>query len=610
MEIHLKKGTGKVISRRHVYSCREGFVSLHFKELNENMNSEPLDVEKKSRQFLPEDFVVEDWDQIKPYYDNLLDREINSSEELERWFENKSELESVLSESLGWRYIKMTTDTNNQVNRERFNFFISQIEPHTAPFTDKLNKKVIGNPFLEEVADKPGFNILIRSIKNDLQIFREENIPLNTKIQEYSQEYGALFGDMMVGINGKELTLQQAAVLLQSLNRNERKEAFTKIVRRRLEDKEKLDQLFSTLIKLRDEVAQNANFKNYRDYMFSALGRFDYTAEDCFEFHTAVREEVVPVLNEIASKKKEELGLGTLRPWDKAVDSNTDEPLKPFLNTEDLTDKTIDCFNKLDTYLGSRLAIMRKMGHLDLDSRKGKAPGGYNYPLAEVGVPFIFMNATSTLADLVTLLHEGGHAVHSFLIMDLLLNDFKNAPSEIAELASMSMELLTMDYWDIYFDNEEDLKRAKKQHLEQIIETLPWVATIDKFQHWIYENPGHTPEDRRESWLEILESFTDNVTDWSGLEEAKGYLWQKQLHLYEVPFYYIEYAIAQLGAIAVWKNYKENPEQGLKGYIDALKLGYTKSIPEVYKAAGIDFNFSREYIRKLIKFVKTEMDNL
>lgn len=574
------------------------------------MNSEPLDIEKKSRQFLPGDFVVEDWDEIKPYYENLLNREVNTPEEFKKWFEDRSELESVLSESLGWRYIKMTTDTNNRENRERFNFFISQIEPHTAPLTDKLNKKVIANPFLEEMANEPGFNILIRSIKNDLQIFREENIPLNTKIQEDSQEYGALFGDMMVNINGKELTLQQAAVLLQSLNRNEREEAFAKIVDRRLEDKDKLNRLFSTLIQLRDEVAKNANFKNYRDYMFSALGRFDYTAEDCFEFHAAVQEEVVPVLNEIANKKKEILGVDSLRPWDKAVDSNVDEPLKPFHNTADLTEKTINCFNKLDSYLGSRLAIMRKMGHLDLDSRKGKAPGGYNYPLAEVGVPFIFMNATSTFADLVTLLHEGGHAVHSFLIMDLQLNDFKNAPSEIAELASMSMELLTMDYWDIYFDNEEDLKRAKKQHLEQIIETLPWVATIDKFQHWIYENPGHTLEERRESWLSILESFSDKVTDWSGLEEAKSYLWQKQLHLYEVPFYYIEYAIAQLGAIAVWKNYKDNPEQGLKGYIDALELGYMKSIPEVYKAAGIDFSFSKEYIRELIQFVKAEMDKL
>lgn len=574
------------------------------------MNSEPLDIEKKSRQFLPGDFVVEDWDEIKPYYENLLNREVNTPEEFKKWFEDRSELESVLSESLGWRYIKMTTDTNNRENRERFNFFISQIEPHTAPLTDKLNNKVIANPFLEEMANEPGFNILIRSIKNDLQIFREENIPLNTKIQEDSQEYGALFGDMMVNINGKELTLQQAAVLLQSLNRNEREEAFAKIVDRRLEDKDKLNRLFSTLIQLRDEVAKNANFKNYRDYMFSALGRFDYTAEDCFEFHAAVQEEVVPVLNEIANKKKEILGVDSLRPWDKAVDSNVDEPLKPFHNTADLTEKTINCFNKLDSYLGSRLAIMRKMGHLDLDSRKGKAPGGYNYPLAEVGVPFIFMNATSTFADLVTLLHEGGHAVHSFLIMDLQLNDFKNAPSEIAELASMSMELLTMDYWDIYFDNEEDLKRAKKQHLEQIIETLPWVATIDKFQHWIYENPGHTLEERRESWLSILESFSDKVTDWSGLEEAKSYLWQKQLHLYEVPFYYIEYAIAQLGAIAVWKNYKDNPEQGLKGYIDALELGYMKSIPEVYKAAGIDFSFSKEYIRELIQFVKAEMDKL
>ena len=312
----------------------------------------------------------------------------------------------------------------------------------------------------------------------------------------------------------------------------------------------------------------------------------------------------------LALERKEALNVRALRPWDKAVDPTGKAPLKPFSDSQELTEKTITCFNRLDPYLGSCLATMRQMGHLDLDSRKGKAPGGYNYPLAEIGVPFIFMNATSTLRDLVTILHEGGHAVHSFLVRDLELNDFKNPPSEVAELASMSMELLTMDYWDIFFTDEDELKRAKKQHLEQIIETLPWVATIDKFQHWIYEHPAHSEHERNVAWIEIFNRFSDHVTDWSALEESKAFLWQKQLHLYEVPFYYIEYAIAQLGAIAIWKNYKENHKNGLNGYINALKLGYLKSIPEVYEAAGVEFNFSKAYIHELIQFVKSEMDQL
>ena len=344
--------------------------------------------------------------------------------------------------------------------------------------------------------------------------------------------------------------------------------------------------------------------------MFDAMGRFDYTPRDCFAFHQSVATEVVPLLDQLSGKRKETLGLDILRPWDKAVDPSGNPALKPFDSSEELVDRTIECFKRLDPFLGDCLAIMRQMGHLDLDSRKGKAPGGYNYPLAEIGVPFIFMNATSTLRDMVTILHEGGHAVHSFLTRDLELNEFKNTPAEVAELASMSMELISMEHWNLFFEDDEELKRAKREHLEQIIETLPWVATIDKFQHWIYENPDHAKEDRKAEWNEIFNTFSDNITDWSHLSENKDYLWQKQLHLYEVPFYYIEYGMAQLGAIAIWKNFKEDPNKGLEGYINALKLGYTKSIPQVYAAANIKFDFSKKYINQLISLVRDEMDKL
>jgi oligoendopeptidase F len=302
------------------------------------------------------------------------------------------------------------------------------------------------------------------------------------------------------------------------------------------------------------------------------------------------------------------LNVPSLRPWDKSVDPEGKAALVAFRDGNDLTDKTIECFDRLDSYLGQCLSIMKEMGHLDLESRKGKAPGGYNYPLSEIGVPFIFMNATSTLRDMVTILHEGGHAVHNFLTRDLELNDFKSTPSEVAELASMSMELISMDHWDIFFTNEDDLKRAKREHLEDIIETLPWVATIDKFQHWLYENPNHTEDDRRKNWNIIFDEFSDTVTDWHGLQDAKDFLWQKQLHLYEVPFYYIEYGMAQLGAIAIWRNFRQDRANGLQGYMNALKLGYMKSIPEIYKAANIKFDFSKVYIKELMDFVKKELN--
>jgi oligoendopeptidase F len=318
----------------------------------------------------------------------------------------------------------------------------------------------------------------------------------------------------------------------------------------------------------------------------------------------------VPILNELSKERKEKLKVSSLRPWDKAVDPEGREPLKAFENGKDLTEKSIACFHRLDPFLGQCLSIMKAMGHLDLESRKGKAPGGYNYPLAEIGVPFIFMNATSTMRDMTTIMHEGGHAVHNFLTKDLPLSDFKSPPMEVAELASMSMELISMDAWDIFFPNPEDLKRAKREQLEDIIETLPWVATIDQFQHWIYEHPTHTQDDRKKNWNAVFDRYADPITDWSGLEDGRDYAWQKQLHLYEVPFYYIEYGMAQLGAIALWRNYKLDKQKGLEGYMNALKLGNLTTIPEIYKAANIKFDFSRAYIKDLMDFVKEEFEKI
>jgi oligoendopeptidase F len=563
----------------------------------------------KPRQFLGQDFQLSTWESIQPFYENLKNRSLNTSQELRKFFADRSELESYLSENMAWRYIRMSCDNANQANIQAYQSFVTDILPHTSLYDDDLNKKVVENPFLDDMKET-GFNITIRAMKRAIEIFREENIPISTELQTLSTQFGAIMGAMMVTIDGEEKTLQQAGVFLENPDRNLREETYMKVQGRRFEDKEKLDDLLNQLVKLRHLMAQNAGFANFRDYMFAALGRFDYTKEDCFDFHEAVAETVVPLLNEMAIEHKNVLNVSELRPYDKAVDPNNRPPLKPFSTGEDLLEKTITVFTKLDPFLGECLTVMRGMNRFDLESRKGKNPGGYNYPLEESGFPFIFMNASSLLRDMITILHEGGHAVHSIVTKDLALNSFRNLPSEVAELASMSMELITMDYWDVYFENPEDLKRAKIKHLEDIIETLPWVATVDKFQHWLYENPMHTPEERTEAWIQIYEKFTDSTTDWSGIQKFKANLWQKQLHIFEVPFYYIEYGIAQLGAIGVWKNYKENPQKGLQGYLNALKLGYTKPIGEVYAAANIPFDFSKEHIASLMDFVGDELRKL
>lgn len=573
--------------------------------------TKPLDLPSRpKRHLLPDNFKITTWDNLKSYFEELVSRPINSAADLEKWLRDRSELESVVSEDMGWRYIRMTCYTDNEEYNKAYADFVQNIQPHMAPFSDQLNKKAMESPFLDSLASRDGFSMMIRNMKKEIEIFREANVPLFTEINTETQKYSQISGAMTVNIDGQEMTLQQASVLLMSTDRAKRESVYRKVQERRLQDKETLDNLFSSLVSLRDRVAKNADFANFRDYMFKAYGRFDYTPKDCFEFHEAIESEVVPILNDLAADRKKKLKVAELRPWDKAVDPESREALKAFKDGKDLTEKSIDAFQRLDPFLGQCLAIMREMGHLDLESRKGKAPGGYNYPLAEIGVPFIFMNATSTLRDMTTIMHEGGHAVHNFLTKDLALNDFKSPPMEVAELASMSMELISMDHWNIFFPNEAELKRAKAEQLEDIIETLPWVATIDKFQHWIYENPAHSLADRKANWSRIFDQFADNVTDWSGLKEAKEYMWQKQLHLFEVPFYYIEYGMAQLGAIAVWRNFKRNNKEGLQGYMNALKLGYMKTIPEIYKAAGIKFDFSKSYIRELMKFVKEEMSKV
>jgi oligoendopeptidase F len=566
--------------------------------------------QRPERKFLGEDFKVTTWEELKPWLDKLMDRNLNSVDALKKWFRDRSEVEAIVSEDLAWRYIKMTCYTENEEYRKSYQDFIENIQPQMAPVADQLNKKAAASPYLNELSDKEGFDIMIRTLKKDIEIFRDENVPLYTEINTESQKYALINGAMTIDWEGKEITLQQGSVLMMSTDRKIRESVYHKISERRLKDKDTLDELFTKLITLRHKVSLNADFPNFRDYMFRSLGRFDYTPQDCFDFHEAIRGEVVPLLDKFSKERKAALNVEQLRPWDKAVDPEGREALKPFTNGKELTDKTIEVFRRLDPFLGQCLAVMKEMGHLDLESRKGKAPGGYNYPLSEIGVPFIFMNATSTLRDMVTIMHEGGHAIHNFLTRDLELNDFKSTPSEVAELASMSMELISMDHWDVFFTNEAELRRAKREHLEDIIETLPWVATIDKYQHWLYEHPAHTPDDRRKQWNITFDQFADTVTDWHGLQNAKDYLWQKQLHLYEVPFYYIEYGMAQLGAIAVWRNFRKNRKAGLDGYQNALKLGYMKSIPEIYKAANIKFDFSRAYIKELMDFVRAELDKI
>jgi oligoendopeptidase F len=564
------------------------------------------DIKKIERHFLPQHFAVTDWAALEPYFKTLLDQEITSKEGLEKWLLDMSELEAAVNEDACWRQIKMTCDNENKVLEDAFNFYCTEIEPHIKPYSDALNKKLLASPFLAEL-DEATYHTYIRSTKKNIELFREENIPLQAEIAVLQQQFGQVTGAMMVSVNGEEFTLQQAAKFLENEDRNLREEVYRKIQTRRLEDKEKLGELYDKLISLRNKEAMNAGFDNYRDYRFKELGRFDYTKEDCYKFHDAVKQYVMPLVNDIYKKKKEKLGLETLRPWDLDAEPAGTKPLRPFKTGEELLQKSVECFTKLRPFFGACLQRMKDMQHMDLESRKGKSPGGYNCPLAESGAPFIFMNAAGQMGDVTTMVHEGGHAIHSFLAHPLPLTGFKEYPMEIAEVASMAMELFSMTHWETFFDDATDLARAKEHHLERTITIFPWIAIIDKFQHWVYEHATHTHEERTAAWVATVAEFTDDVIDYSGLEPFKNNAWQRQLHLYEVPFYYIEYGIAQLGAIGMWMQYKQNAEKALDNYCTALSLGGTKTLPELYKAAGLEFDFSPEKIKVLMDFVKGEM---
>ena len=561
------------------------------------------------RTFLPEDLSIKNWSQIETYFEDLNTREIHSVKDLKKWMHDRSELEAVLEENMAWRYIKMNIDTTDPELQKSFQFFVQNISPNIAPYAHGLNTKLMNSKHLKDL-DSAYYFIYLRDIKNAIDLYREENIPLFTELTNKAQKFGEISAQMTVQIDGKDQTLQQASVHLKSIDRNKRKAVFELINARRTEDQKALDVLLDELIDKRQELARNANFENFRDYKFQAMGRFDYTKEDCFDFHTSIEKEIVPLIADIHKERKTLLGVEVLKPWDMQVDPNGNEPLKPFDGGEDLLDKCIACFDQIRPYYGDCIRKMKAMGHLDLVSRKGKAPGGFMYPLYETGVPFIYMNAVGLLRDAVTMVHEGGHAIHSFYTKDMELTSFKSTPSEVAELASMSMELISMEHWNVFFKDEVSWKRARKEQLQGVLATLPWVAMVDEFQHWLYESSTHTHQERHNKWATISKRYGTGFVDWTSYEKYQKTAWQRQLHIYEVPFYYIEYGMAQLGAIAIWRNYKQNPEKALDDYDRALKLGYTKTIGEIYETAGIKFDFSAAYVKDLANFVKRELELL
>lgn len=402
-------------------------------------------IDKPKRTFVKEDLHIQQWEDVKPYFENLVERDLSRKEDLEKWLKDKSELDAVLEEDAAWRYIRMTIDTTDEALSEAYKVFVTQIQPKLAPYEDKLNRKLMESEFVGEFKGDD-FKIYFRGVRTALELYREENVEIQAEISELAQQFGSISAAQTINYKGETITMQKAATYLKNKDRAVRKEVYELMAERRAEDVDALNDLFSKLIAKRHQVAVNAGFDNFRDYKFKAMGRFDYTKEDCFDFHASIKKHIVPLVKEIQAEHKAQLGVDVYKPYDTEVDPSGKDPLKPFEGGDELLQKSIKAMAKIDPYFADCIATMDEMKHLDLESKAGKSPGGYNYPLYEIGVPFIFMNAVGAQRDLVTMVHEGGHAVHSFLSRDLSLTGFKSLPSEVAELASMSMELLTMEH--------------------------------------------------------------------------------------------------------------------------------------------------------------------
>ncbi|MCF7823217.1 MAG: M3 family oligoendopeptidase [Candidatus Marinimicrobia bacterium] len=560
--------------------------------------------------FIPYDLTINSWNDIKPYFDSLLNSKVSSTEELSDLILHYSETLSVFHEQNAWAYINMSRETDNEEYVERHELFATKIAPELEKAANAVEKMIAGHEAFSKLPDER-YGQFKKKLKRELELFREENVELSAEISKLSTKYDQLTGGLTVTLDGEEMPLPKAAVRLQSADRDVRKEAWLAISKKRYSIKEQADQIYNDMLKLRVKTAKNADYDNFRDFRHDLLQRFDYTPQDTIAFQEAIEEFIVPLARTIAESHRQKLGLSVddYRPWDVAGEPGGQEALKPFKTGEELLEKTISIFSNIHPQFGENLKAMKAAELFDLESRKGKAPGGYNYGLETTGMPFIFMNAAGVHRNVTTMCHEGGHAMHTFLTNNEPLIHYRDTPSEMAETASMSMELLTAEHWNQFYDAKDHI-RARREHLEEIIGFFPWCATVDAFQHWVYLNPNHTVEERDAYFDELNMRFTPGLVNWEGYDHYRRNGWQRQLHIFGMPFYYVEYGIAQLGALQVYRLYKQDPKAALEGYIKGLSLGSSKPLPEVWEAMGIKFDFSAETLKELVAFVQQELAEL
>ncbi|KXI44442.1 oligoendopeptidase F [Bacillus cereus] len=547
--------------------------------------------------------------QLEKTLSTLLNKMISSKLDLENWLKEQSKVIWEIEEQLRSHYIAFQCNTDDEGIKDTFEHDQQFVKPLLKRYQNLLDNKYLESPFRMEL-DSNVYGLLDAKIKNAQKLFCEENIELEIQEDKLVTEYFEITGGLSGIWDGEEKTITELQSYLQDSNRDIRKKAKTIISEQFLSVEKELQNILNQLIEIRHQKAKNIQLENYRDYMFKKYERFDYSAKDCYELAESIRKYVVPLKDKIMLEKKEKLQVDTLRPWDVSAVTPDQKVLKPIANENDLIEKSTHIFNKLDVEFSALLNRMYKHNCLDLTSRKGKAAGGFCEYLPASQLSYIFMNLNYTQDDIITFIHEIGHSIHNELIKPLKLRQYIEIPAETAELASMTMELFSLNYWDTYYTDKKDLKQAKINFFKDVISYLPIMLIVDQFQHWLYENPIHTSEERNEKYLQLQKHYQSSVIHIDGYENWIATSWLPVLHIFEVPFYYIEYAIAQLGALQMYKQYKEDPKQALENYKKALSLGSSQSIKEVYDAAGIRFDFSGETIKELMLFVEKELELL
>ena len=546
--------------------------------------------------FVPDYLDGSSWESIEPLMNDLRDRKLSCSNCLETFIADRSSLSEVISEARARLYIDMTCHTDDEEIQKSWMQFVENVQPKLSEYSDILNRRLVEHESLDDLPER--FGILVKGIKTDIAIFREENIPLSTRVTKLVTEYNEICGAQMVEFDGEQKTFAQMAIYFENTDRKIREGAWKAVSERRFEDNERVSEIYDELIQIRHKIATNAGFEGFQQYMFASMHRFDYSIEDCLEFHESIETVCQPLRHRTDGERMRDLGVDSLRPWDMGVDVKGRPPLQPFNDVQEMVDGCSRIFHNMSEELGNYFDQLDANDCLDLDSRKGKAPGGYQYYLQKSRLPFIFMNAAGTQRNIETMIHEAGHAFHSFYSGHLDLIHERDSPIEFAEVASMSMELLSHPHWEEFYDNK-DADRARRKHLEDIISFMPWMATIDAFQHWVYANPNHSREERAEKWLELGERFGPKV-DMTGFEDIHKVSWQRQGHLFGVPFYYVEYGIAQLGALQMWKYHRRDTQDALDRYKAGLSLGYTRGLTELFQASGLELSFSESYVGELI----------